>query len=82
MTIQEMLKEIDHFLQIMGKLGVQPLTPNGMNDLYDLQDSLARISCFLPKFVPMHCKNCKHTGCNRKRERGVCSEYEVQHQVQ
>ena len=36
------------------------------------------VSTYLPMFNPMDCKHCKHTGCNRKRERGVCDEYEVE----
>jgi hypothetical protein len=35
-------------------------------------------SSYLPMFTPMDCKHCKHTNCNRKRGRGVCSEYEVE----
>ncbi len=36
------------------------------------------VSPYLPMFNPMDCKHCKHTNCNRKRGRGVCSEYEVE----
>lgn len=37
-----------------------------------------KVADYLPRFTPMSCKHCKHAGCNRKRERGVCDEYEVE----
>lgn len=79
MTIQEMFNLTNTFLDASNRTdgallrGVAPHIEN----IITLQDSMNRLCCYLPMFTPMDCKHCKHTTCNRKRERGVCSEYEV-----
>ena len=37
----------------------------------------AKYTKYRPFFHPMNCMHCRHKKCNRKRENGVCDEYEV-----
>ncbi len=79
MTIQEMFNLTSTFLDALTQTEgacLRDVTPQ-VENLITLQDSMNRLFCYLPMFSPMDCKHCKHTGCNRKRERGVCDEYEV-----
>lgn len=80
MTIQEMFDLTSTFLDRLSKFEGESLqgVAHDINTTISLQDSITRLYCYLPMFTPMDCKHCKHTNCNRKRGRGVCSEYEVE----
>jgi hypothetical protein len=57
------------------------------DDIFSLQDALLTRLCddhkhLLEKFTPMHCKHCSlKKNCNFERDNGVCSDYEVEVEV-
>ena len=80
MTIQEMFNLLRDYRDAVCKehnaaiMGAKDL----VNTMIHTQHIANEVFLYLPQFTPMSCKLCKHTGCNRKRDRGVCGEYEVE----
>ena len=83
MTIQEMfdlLRDYRDSVSAVNNIRVAELSH--LDD--ETMDALRReyhlaldVFSYLPKFTPMRCKHCIHQNCNRKRDKGVCAEYEV-----
>lgn len=80
MTIQEMFDLLREYRDAVSKVNNhqdQVLTPELRKAITDELLLAQKVTNYLPKFTPMRCCYCMHSGCNRKRQNGVCNEYEV-----
>lgn len=83
MTIQEMFDLLRDYRDSVSAVNNIPVAElphlgDGTMDALRREYHLAlEVFNYLPKFTPMRCKHCIHQSCNRKREKGVCTEYEV-----
>lgn len=85
MTIQEMFNLLRDYRDAVDRVNNhndETLTPELRACITEEYHLALKVADYLPRFTPMDCKHCKHTGCNRKRERGVCSEYEVELKIE